>query len=64
MRDAAKAMANEPTSRHGMKALSSAASYFTSGFCLLCSLALIGKVLNNCHVYNMFINFNAENRII
>ena len=41
-----------------------AAGNFRTGFCFLRSQTFICKLLYDCHVYQMFIDFNTEYRIV
>ena len=38
--------------------------FFRTSLCFLCTLTIICKLLNNCHVNKMFIYFYAENSIV
>ena len=43
-----------------MSPTSAASSFFTAGLGFLCALTVVGKLLNNCHMNKMFVDFDSE----
>jgi hypothetical protein len=44
--------------------LSASSGDLAAGLGLLCALALVCQMLHNCHVDQVLIHFDAENRVI